>query len=283
VILAFLAVIGFHFFILTEEVEFIAAFAALLILLVLVLGDHISMKRDVEIAREIQRWLVPRRAPDVPGVDIAFVTRPAKTIGGDYFDVFRRATDGPLLIAMADVSGKSVPAAMLMATFQGGLRALGGASGSLSELAGSLNRQVCANSQNGRFTTAFLAELDPATGNLSYLCAGHNPPILRREDGTFERLKSDNIPLGIELMEDYKTQITRLEPHDLLVIYTDGVTEARNEDQEEFGDARLVTLLQIAGEERSALTLANIMQKLDEFVGAALQHDDITCLVVRRN
>ena len=283
VILAFLAVVGFHFFIFTEEVEFIAAFAALLILLVLVLGDHISMKRDVEIAREIQRWLVPRRAPDVSGVDIAFVTRPAKTIGGDYFDVFRRATDGPLLIAVADVSGKSVPAAMLMATFQGGLRALGGAGGSLSELAGSLNRQVCANSQNGRFTTAFLAELDPSTGNLSYLCAGHNPPILRRDDGTFERLKSDNIPLGIELMEDYKTQITRLEPHDLLVIYTDGVTEARNEDQEEFGDARLVTLLQIAGEERSALTLANIMQKLDEFVGAALQHDDITCLVVRRN
>jgi phosphoserine phosphatase RsbU/P len=283
VILAFLAVIGFHFFIFTEEVEFITAFAALLILLVLVLGDHISMKRDVEIAREIQRWLVPRRAPDVPGVDIAFATRPAKTIGGDYFDVFRRATDGPLLLAVADVSGKSVPAAMLMATFQGGLRALGDASGSLSELAGSLNRQVCANSQNGRFTTAFLAELDPATGDLSYLCAGHNPPILRRDDGTFERLKSDNIPLGIELQEVYKTQITRLEPHDLLVIYTDGVTEARNEDQEEFGDARLVALLQIAGEERSALTLANIMNKLDEFVGAALQHDDITCLVVRRS
>jgi sigma-B regulation protein RsbU (phosphoserine phosphatase) len=283
VILAFLAVIGFHFFIFTQEVEFIAAFAAVLILLVLVLGDHISMKRDVEIAREIQRWLVPRRAPDVPGVDIAFATRPAKTIGGDYFDVFRRATDGPLLIAVADVSGKSVPAAMLMATFQGGLRALGDARGSLSELAGNLNRQVCANSQNGRFTTAFLAELDPATGDLSYLCAGHNPPILRREDGTFERLKSDNIPLGIELLEVYKTQITRLEPHDLLVIYTDGVTEARNEDQEEFGDTRLVTLLQIAGEERSALTLANIMKKLDEFVGTALQHDDITCLVVRRS
>src|ERR1700683_4169097 len=127
------------------------------------------MKRDVEIAREIQRWLVPRRAPDVPGVDIAFATRPAKTIGGDYFDVFRRAADGPLLMAVADVSGKSVPAAMLMATFQGSLRALAGASGTPAEFGRGLNRQVCANSQNGRFTTAFLAELDPATGALRYL------------------------------------------------------------------------------------------------------------------
>jgi phosphoserine phosphatase RsbU/P len=281
-ILAFLSVIGFHFLFLTQELEFTLAFVGLLILLVLTLGDHISMKRDIEIAREIQRWLVPRRAPDVPGVDVAFATRPAKTIGGDFYDAFRRPTDGPLLIAVADVSGKSVPAAMLMATFQASLRALGSVSGSLAELVRGLNRQVCANSQNSRFTTAFLAELDPATGDLIYICAGHNPPILKRDDGSFERLKSDNIPFGIELKEDYKTGATRLEPHDLLVIYTDGVTEARNEEQEEFGEARLLTLLQIAGGERSALTLSNIMQHLDEFVGAASQHDDITCMVVRR-
>jgi hypothetical protein len=95
VFLAFLSVIGFRFLFFTQEVEFTVAFAGLLILLVLVLGDHISMKRDIEIAREIQRWLVPRRAPDVPGVDIAFITRPAKTIGGDYYDAFRRADHGP--------------------------------------------------------------------------------------------------------------------------------------------------------------------------------------------
>ncbi|MGA8103419.1 MAG: PP2C family protein-serine/threonine phosphatase [Candidatus Acidiferrales bacterium] len=280
--MAFLAVIGFQFLLLTRGVEFILAFGGLLILLVLVLADHISMQRDIEIAHEIQRWLVPRRAPDVPGVDLAFVTRPAKTIGGDYFDVFRRAFDGPLLMAVADVSGKSVPAAMLMATFQGSLRALGGASGTLAELVRGLNRQVCANSQNGRFTTAFLAELDPATGELTYLCAGHNPPILKRENGAFERLKSDNIPLGIELNEDYKTGTTCLAPRDLLVIYTDGVTEARNEDNQEFGEPRLVSLLEKTGGERSALTLSNLMQDLDAFVGAAVQHDDITCLIVRR-
>ena len=283
ILLAILSVVDFNFLFFTRELEAMLAFAGLLILLVLVIGDHISMKRDIEIAREIQRWLVPRRAPEVPGVDIAFATRAAKTIGGDYYDAFRRATDGPLLLAVADVSGKSIPAAMLMATFQGSLRALAGGNGSLSELAVGLNRQACANSQNGRFTTAFIAELDPATGDLRYLSAGHNPPILKRGDGTIERLKSENIPLGIELLEDYETGVTRLEPRDLLVIYTDGVTEARNEDREEFGDARLVSLLQAVGQEGSAITLSNIMHVLDEFVGGAPQHDDITCLVVRRN
>ncbi len=282
IVLAVLSVIGFHFLFLTQEIEFLLAFCGLLILLVLVIGDHISMKRDIEIARDIQRWLVPRRAPDVPGVDIAFATRPAKTVGGDYYDAFLRAADGPLLIVVADVSGKSVPAAMLMATFQASLRALAGVAGTLSDLAVGLNRQACSNSQNGRFTTAFIAELNPATGELTYFSAGHNPPILKRADGSFERLKSDNIPLGIELMELYKTGVTRLEPLDLLVIYTDGVTEARNDDQQDFGEPRLLSLLQTVGEERSAITLSQIMKVLDDFVGGAPQHDDITCLVVRR-
>src|SRR3984885_1180215 len=262
--LALLSLVDFHFLFVTRELEAMVAFGGLLILLILVIADHISMKRDIEIAREIQKWLVPRRAPEVPGVDIAFATRPAKTIGGDYYDAFRRSTDGPLLIAVADVSGKSIPAAMLMATFQGSLRALASASGSLAELVGGLNRQVCGNSLNDRFTTAFLAELDPATGDLTYLCAGHNPPILKREDGTIELLESDNMPLGIEPKESYKSGITRIEPHDLLVIYTDGVTEARNEDGEEFGDERLSTQVKIAAGERSALTLSNIMRNLDE-------------------
>jgi serine phosphatase RsbU (regulator of sigma subunit) len=282
-LLALLSLVDFHFLFITRELEAMLAFGGLLILLILVIADHISMKRDIEIAREIQRWLVPRRAPEVPGVDIAFATRPAKTIGGDYYDAFRRATDGPLLITVADVSGKSVPAAMLMATFQGSLRALAGGSGTLSELAVGLNRQVCANSQHGRFTTAFIAELDPATGDLRFLSAGHSPPILKRLDGKFERLDSENIPLGIELKEIYKTGVTRLEAGDLLVIYTDGVTEARNDDQEQFGEARLLSLLQAVGQEGSAHTLSNIMHVLDDYVGGAAQHDDITCLIVRRS
>jgi len=282
-LLAVLSLIGFQFLLITTKVEFLAAFAGMLVLLIMVLGDHVAMKRDIEIAREIQRWLVPRVPPEVPGIDMAFATRPANTVAGDYYDAFRRAVDGPLLIAVADVSGKSVPAAMLMANFQASLRALAGAPGSLSQLVTDLNRLACGNNLNGRrFTTAFLAELNPATGELSYLSAGHNPPMLVRQDGTIERLNSESMPLGIDLTEKFVAGETVLELNDLLVIYTDGVTEAQNESDEQFGEARLLAMLQPRMPERAAVTLSAIMKHLDEFVGVAAQHDDITCLVVTR-
>jgi phosphoserine phosphatase RsbU/P len=282
-ILAVLSIVGVSFFFITRELEMLLAFIGMLILVIMVLGDHVSMKRDIEIAREIQRWLVPRVPPDVPGVDMAFATRPANTVAGDYYDAFRRPGDGPLLIAVADVSGKSVPAAMLMANFQASLRALAGARSSLSELVTDLNRLACGNNLNGRrFTTAFLAELDPTTGQLNYLSAGHNPPVLLRLDGTVDRLKSEYIPLGIEVNEKYKAGSTILRPNELLVIYTDGVTEARNERGEQFGESRLLSMLHLRSEERASTTLADIMKNLDDFVGPADQHDDITCLVVTR-
>ncbi|MGB2626562.1 MAG: SpoIIE family protein phosphatase, partial [Candidatus Acidiferrum sp.] len=164
-VLGALSIAGIRLLFISEHLEFLIAFGSLLVLLVMVLGDHVTMKRDIEIAREIQRWLVPRVPPDVPGIDIAFATRPAQMVAGDYYDAFRRAKDGPLLLAVADVSGKSVPAAMLMANFQASLRALAGQPCSLTQLVTNLNRLVCTNNSNGRrFTTAFLAELDPKSG-----------------------------------------------------------------------------------------------------------------------
>jgi sigma-B regulation protein RsbU (phosphoserine phosphatase) len=204
-------------------------------------------------------------------------------VAGDYFDAFRRTKDGPLLIAVADVSGKSVPAAMLMANFQAALRALAGSRSSLTELVIGLNRLACSNNLNGRrFTTAFVAELDSGTGELRYVSAGHNPPILKRRDGSIERLSSESMPLGVELDEHYESGTTQLSIADLLVIFTDGVTEARNEDGEEFGDKRLVALLEEPQKESAGVTHAHIMRELDKFVGQAAQHDDITCLVLRR-
>jgi phosphoserine phosphatase RsbU/P len=137
---------------------------------------------------------------------------------------------------------------------------------------------------NGRrFTTAFLAELNPATGTLTYLSAGHNPPILVRENGEMERLESECIPLGIELTERYAASTTVMRPHEMLVIYTDGITEARNLRSESFGEAQLLAAIQPGEtEERASVRLGTIMKKLDEFTGSAEQHDDITCLVVRR-
>lgn len=283
-IVALMATVGFEFLFITKQVEFVVAFAGLLLLLLLVLGDHVTMKRDIEIAREIQRLLVPRVAPEIPGVDMAFSMRPANMVGGDYYDAFRRENDGPLLLAVADVAGKSVPAAMMMANFQASLRALAGSRSSLSELVTDLNRLVCANNLSGRrFTTAFLAELNPATGRLAYLCAGHNPPILLRGNGEIERLQSESMPLGIELTEKYAAGETVMEPYDALVIYTDGITEALSVRREPFGEARLIASLQPRQfEERASITLARILNKLDEFTGRADQHDDITCLVVSR-
>lgn len=283
-IVAVLAAVGFEFLFITKQVEFVIAFSGLLLLLLLVLGDHVTMKRDIEIAREIQRLLVPRVPPEIPGVDMAFVMRPANMVAGDYYDAFRRANDGPLLLAVADVAGKSVPAAMMMSNFQASLRALAGSPSSLSELVTDLNRLVCANNLSGRrFTTAFLAELDPKNGRLDYLCAGHNPPLLLRESGQIEKLQSESIPLGIELTEKYTAGETIMQPYDVLVIYTDGITEARSVRGEQFGEARLLAALQSRqSQERASVTLATILNKLDEFTGRANQHDDITCLVVSR-
>ncbi len=259
----------------------------LFVLLALELADRVTMKRDLEIAREIQRWLVPESPPSLPGVDIAFSTRPANTVAGDYYDVILRAASNVrgerLLVVVADVAGKSVPAAMLMATFQASLRALESTGIEFSELVRGLNRYACENSLNGlRFTTAFLAELDLATREMVYTSAGHNPPLLRRSGGAIEKLEAGGLPLGIELEESYERGTTRLTPGELLVIYTDGVVEAVNGREEDFGEARLRQFLEAAPEaETAAATLARLTTSLEGFVGRARQHDDITCLVLR--
>ena len=203
------------------------AVAALLFLLALELADRVTMKRDLEIAREIQRWLVPESPPEVPGVEIAFVSRPANTVGGDYYDAFLRGAPSSkpnskrLLLVVADVAGKSVPAALLMATFQASLRTLAEAHTSLLELVEGLNRYACAHSLGGRrFTTAFFAELEPETRVLSYVRAGHNAPFIRRASVSLERLETGDLPLGIDAVARFTCGAATMAPRDLLVIFT---------------------------------------------------------------
>ncbi|HXZ18592.1 MAG TPA: PP2C family protein-serine/threonine phosphatase [Candidatus Acidoferrales bacterium] len=264
----------------------------LFLLLALELADRVTMKRDLEIAREIQRWLVPELPPQVPGYDIAFVTRPANTVAGDYYDTIPRAAsrdpaskNGRLLLVVADVAGKSVPAAILMATFQASLRAVEATGSALGDLVQALNGYVCANSQSGlRFITAFFGELAPATGELSYTCAGHLPALVRRTSGAVDELSEGGLPLGIEEDEKFPSGQERLEPGEILLIYTDGVVEAVNAQGEEFGRARLLaTLAPCDAANSAAEILRQITHVLDGFVGAASQHDDLTCMVVRRN
>jgi hypothetical protein len=162
--------------------------ALLFLLLMLEIADRVVMKRDLEIARDIQRWLLPATPPEVPGLAIAFATRAANTVAGDYYDVFARdastAGDTRFILSVADVAGKSIPAALLMATFQASLRTLATTPCSLADLVAGMNHYACTNSQSGlRFTTAFLAEFNPADGSLIYINAGHNAPILRQQWG----------------------------------------------------------------------------------------------------
>ncbi len=258
----------------------------MLFLLVLEVGDRVVMKRDLEIAKEIQTWLLPASRPSVPGLDIAFATRPANTVAGDYYDVFPRAGPNPgqqkFVFAMADVAGKSIPAALLMATIQASLKTLAAGPANLPELVSRMNQYACSNSQNGRrFTTAFLAEYEPATRTLTYVNAGHNAPVLRRQSGAMERLDQGGIPLGILEAAPYDAGSVVLQSGDWLVIFTDGVVEAENNLSEEYGEQRLLFVVHSGAGLGPDQLLQSIMTDLDRFVAAAPQHDDVTCMLVK--
>ena len=255
-----------------------------LLLLSLELADKVTMKRDLEIAREIQSWLVPSEPPKVAGADIAFATRPQNSVAGDYYDAFypNPSALDRLMVVIADVAGKSVPAALLMATLQASLRTIVEENVPLVDLVARLNYYACAHSLNGlRFTTAVLCEYNPNSRRLNYVNAGHNAPILRRANGTLETLEAGGLPLGIRPATNYETASLELKPGDALIFFTDGVVEAFNGGGEEFGNARWLDAIRNLPDWDAQQTLQLLMKRVDEFVGVTRQSDDITCLVFR--
>jgi len=257
------------------------------VVLLLELADRVVMKRDLEIAKDIQAWLLPGAPLQIPGYQIAYATRPANTVAGDYYDVIlrpgRSLSEDRILFVVADVAGKSIPAAMLMATFQASLRTLSTSGVALAELVAGVNRYACSNSMGGvRFTTAFLAELDPATGDIVYVNAGHNVPILRKSSGARERLEAGGIPVGIFAESHYELRTTRLDRGDWLVIFTDGVVEAVNQKDEEYGEPALIRMVDRESGSAPAELLRSLLADLDRHVGNTPQHDDITCLLLKR-
>jgi len=257
------------------------------VVLLLELADRVVMKRDLEIAKDIQAWLLPGAPLQIPGYQIAYATRPANTVAGDYYDVIlrpgRSLSEDRILFVVADVAGKSIPAAMLMATFQASLRTLSTSGVALAELVAGVNRYACSNSMGGvRFTTAFLAELDPATGDIVYVNAGHNVPILRKSSGAMERLEAGGIPVGIFAESHYELRTTRLDRGDWLVIFTDGVVEAVNQKDEEYGEPALIRMVDRESGSVPAELLRSLLTDLDRHVGNTPQHDDITCLLLKR-
>jgi len=291
-ILAFVLLVGsgFHFeFSNDVKGDFNFTFVTVLLLLLLLsleLADKVTMKRDLEIAREIQTWLVPSKPPEVAGADIAFASRPQNSVAGDYYDAFYPTVsakeNGKLMLVIADVAGKSIPAALLMATLQASLRTIAGEGAPLGELVARLNRYASAHSLDGRrFTTAVFAEYEPATRRLVYVNAGHNPPILRRTGGETEKLEAGGLPLGIDAGAAYETAAIELKPGDALILYTDGVVEAFDEKAQEFGNERWIEAIRALPDWNAAESLQFLMKRVDEFVGLTRQSDDITCLVFR--
>jgi serine phosphatase RsbU (regulator of sigma subunit) len=291
-IIAFVLLVGsgFHFeFSNDVKGDFNFTFVTVLLLLLLLsleLADKVTMKRDLEIAREIQTWLVPSKPPEVAGADIAFASRPQNSVAGDYYDAFYPSMSaeekGKLMLVIADVAGKSIPAALLMATLQASLRTIAGEGASLGNLVVRLNHYASAHSLDGRrFTTAVLAEYEPSSRRLVYVNAGHNPPILRRASGDTEKLEAGGLPLGIDAGATYDTAAIELKSGDTLIFYTDGVVEAFDDRSQEFGNDRWLTAIRALPDWNAQESLQFLMRRVDDFVGTTRQSDDITCLVFR--
>jgi sigma-B regulation protein RsbU (phosphoserine phosphatase) len=204
-------------------------------------------------------------------------------VAGDYYDAFFPGKKRErLLVVIADVAGKSVPAALLMATLQASLRTIASDTIPLGDLVIGLNHYACAHSLDGRrFTTALIAEYDVATRRMQYVNAGHNPPILRRADGALEKLEAGGLPLGIEADALFESGSIQLEPGDALILYTDGVVEAFNAAGEDFGNDRWMAAIRQLPEINAEETLRALMRHVDGFVGATRQSDDITCMIFR--
>jgi phosphoserine phosphatase RsbU/P len=240
------------------------------------------LERDVRIAGEVQKRLFPPSDPAIPGRECHGICGPAQGVAGDYFD-FLPLPEGRFGIAVGDVAGKGLPAALLMASLQGALRSLASRSADgLVGLVGTLNAQIHSLTADYRFATLFWGVFDEKEHRLAYVNAGHNPPMLLRGSGAIERLRTGGPPLGI-LGEgaSYQSDSVTLAPGDLLVIFTDGVTEAANAVNEQFGDERLERILREASTEPVAGVCDSVLAAVVAFEEGQPQNDDITLVAAR--
>ena len=246
-----------------------------------------KMSREIEIAREVQERLFPQRAPQVAGLDCCGRCRTALGVGGDYYD-FLALPEGRLGVALGDVSGKGIAAALTMASLQASLRADATRAGNdIAGLVARVNQMVYDASAEDRYATFFYAEYDPASRHLVYVNGGHCAPMLFRhsgDGGSVERLDHGGGPV-VGLMPDcvYEQAEVSLAPGDLLVIYTDGISEAMNRELDEWGENRLIEAVHTCAGLSAEETIARLMQAADAFASGAPQHDDMTLVVLRVN
>jgi phosphoserine phosphatase RsbU/P len=240
------------------------------------------MERELELATEIQQRFQPSGPPDIPGFDFEGISFSCYEIGGDYYDYVVRH-DGKVMIALGDVSGKGTAAALLMSSLHAAVHAQISAKSSLEQTVTSVNEYLSENTPANRFVTLFLGELDPATGVIRYINAGHNPPLLARPSGEMQLLDSGGLPLGLMSFAEYESGEIRLDPGDVLVVYSDGVSEANNITEDEFGLERLQNVISSNLDRTASGIRDKVESALSAFTGSAPANDDITLVIVKRN
>ena len=240
------------------------------------------LNRELEIAQEVQAHLFPQHLPPVAGLDYCGQCRPAREIGGDYYD-FLELPEGKLGIAIGDVSGKGIGAALLMASLEASLRAQAAVRHDLVDLIKQVNRLVSEASSDNRYATLFYAEYDPQTQQLSYVNAGHNPPIVLRHSSNASevmRLRTGGPVVGL-LQHSYQQEAFPLMAGDQMVLFTDGISESMNSHDEEWGESRLIECVKSCREMSAHGAMARIFAAADAFSAGASQHDDMTLVVLR--
>ena len=240
-----------------------------------------QLQRELETAAQIQRRLLPTGAPPFPGYEITGHSLPCREVGGDYYDFLPRG-DGKLALTIGDVSGKGMGAALLMATLQASFRAHASLDLTMPEIVSRLNRAVVANAMSNNFITFFLGELDAASGRFVYTNAGHNPPILLRTDGEVVRLRTGGMILGVLPDAEFASDEVTVTVGDVLVTFSDGITESQNKAEEEFGEERLIDTIRKHHAESAERIREAIHEAVDDFVGDAPQFDDVTLTILKR-
>ena len=240
------------------------------------------MEHELELATEIQQRFQPSGPPIVEGYEFQGISFSCYEIGGDYYDFIPRH-DGKMLVALGDVSGKGTSASLLMSSLHAAIHGQVAARTPLDQLVTSVNVYLAENTPANRFITLFAAELEPESGNLTFINAGHNPPLIGRADGTMELLASGGLPLGLMDFAEYEIGHAQLNSGDVLFIYSDGVSEANNLVEDEFGMDRLTEVIK-ANVGRSASGIRDKVESaLSDFTGTAAPNDDITLVIVKKN
>ncbi|CAN5736216.1 hypothetical protein BH24ACI4_BH24ACI4_08930 [soil metagenome] len=251
------------------------------LLVLLEVADRLSLKGELEVAREIQLAMLPAGTYRAFDIEICGVTRPANTVGGDFYDVLP-LPDGRVILALGDVAGKGSPAALLMALLLAVLRTLVDERLEPKPLIERLNAQIVRHSPSSRFITFFYAVYTPATGSLAYVNAGQNPPLIRRRDGRYERLTATGVALGMFDRATYDTLETRIEPGEMLIMYSDGITETEDPAGGPLEEPGLQEVIERHLRDTPAELSAHIISEVEAFAQAPRFADDLTILILKR-